>query len=150
SKRFAKSGKPFRTNPKRDSLTQVDELAMRFRPRFSLKVLMLLVAAIGVFCAYPVHWIHQRREFLKKHEVDAVHFDIITNVDPFSWMKEPWAGGQHCTGLSTLSNVIRRKAPRHTSTLLRLFGEQEFREVKLVFRSYSLPENPVDRNESWA
>jgi len=111
---------------------------------------MLLVAAIGVFCAYPVHWIHQRREFLKKHEVDAVHFDIMTNVDPFSWMKEPWAGGQHCTGLSTLSNVIRRKAPRHTSTLLRLFGEQEFREVKLVFRSYSLPENPVDRNESWA
>jgi hypothetical protein len=39
---------------------------MKFRPRFSLKWLMLFVAAVGIFCAYHVNWIHQRHEFVKE------------------------------------------------------------------------------------
>jgi hypothetical protein len=33
---------------------------MRFRPRFSLKILLLFVAAVGSFCGYHVNWIRQR------------------------------------------------------------------------------------------
>ena len=47
---------------------------MKFRPRFSLKVLMLSVAAVGIFCAYHVNWIRQRHEFLERHAaVNAPH-----------------------------------------------------------------------------
>jgi len=103
-------------------------------------MLMLFVAAVGIFCAYPVHWIHQRHEFVKKHAEDALHFDIMTKVGRTSpWMNEPWVGGEHNTHSSTHSGFVRRKTPKHTSTLLWLFGEQERREVKLVFRSDSLP-----------
>src|SRR5262245_6786631 len=48
---------------------------MRFRPRFSLKILLLLVAAIAAFCAYQVNWIQQRHVFLAQHALDAQHFD---------------------------------------------------------------------------
>jgi len=41
------------------------ELAqMRLRPRFSLKMLFLLVAVVGVVCAYHVNWIRQRHTLL--------------------------------------------------------------------------------------
>ena len=39
---------------------------MKLRPRFSLRWLMLFVAAVGIFCAYHVNWIRQRHELLKE------------------------------------------------------------------------------------
>src|SRR5262245_16456197 len=48
---------------------------MRFRPRFTLKLLMLFVAAIGIFCAYQVNWIRQRHEALEELNRANVVFD---------------------------------------------------------------------------
>jgi len=45
---------------------------MKLRPRFSLKVLMLFVAAVAIFCAYHVNWIRQRHDFLA--EKVSIHF----------------------------------------------------------------------------
>jgi hypothetical protein len=33
-------------------------------PRFSLRSLMLAVTALGIFAAYQVHWINQRRDYM--------------------------------------------------------------------------------------
>jgi hypothetical protein len=40
---------------------------MNLRPRFSLKMLLLLVAVVGMFCAYYANWIHQRHAILEKY-----------------------------------------------------------------------------------
>ena len=60
---------------------------MRFRPRFSLRTLFVLVAIVSVplgWMAYQLNWIRQRHEFLDGREVQSF-MDIMTLPAPLPW-----------------------------------------------------------------
>jgi hypothetical protein len=138
---------------------------MKFRPRFSLKILLLLVAAIAAFCAYQVNWIQQRHVFLAQHALDAQHFDEaysqyvpdptkprVRPQDRKSWHEEPWAGIKHGEYFSYIG-TFPRKTPKRTFNFLWLFGEQRCDQVKLMYRSDSMPTKFLGMRwggESWA
>ena len=85
---------------------------MRFRPRFSLKVLMLFVAAMAIFCAYHVNWIRQRHEVFA--EISAQRIAIENRHGPHE-------GGPVCFDRRTSS-----------FNLLWLFGEQRHERLTLA------------------
>ena len=97
---------------------------MKFRPRFSLKVLMLFMAAIGIFCAYHVSWIRQRHGLLA--EISAQ-------------MKR----------VESLPEHVRFFFHRKTSAInfLWLFGESMHDSVVLVFEKAPTDEMPLMQNQ---
>ena len=49
---------------------------MKFRPRFRLRTLFLLVAIASVpmgWVAYQLNWIHQRKEFYARYKMNYTH-----------------------------------------------------------------------------
>jgi hypothetical protein len=83
---------------------------MRFRPRFTLKVLMLFVAAVGIFCAYHANWIKQRHELLA---------EISAQKD------ELWKGRVDLTGHVFFDGKLS------SFNLLWLFGEPRYDWIEL-------------------
>jgi hypothetical protein len=126
-----------------------------------LKVLVLiLVAAVGIFCAYQVNWIRQRHAFLAKHVADARQFDAITGhpasdashvaiVDPHSELESG-----HPRELDKLDGLHYGKFPRKTSkstfNLLWLFGEPRHEQVQLVYQVDPLMPGIFSPSEAWA
>ena len=106
----------------------VDGIRMKFpRPRFSLKVLMLFVAVVGIFCAYHVNWIRQRHEFLKKNHNLNCHF--------VRWNGKDY--GLYEGALPGISPVyegtISRRTPKLAFNLLWMFGEARYEQVGLLY-----------------
>jgi hypothetical protein len=97
---------------------------------------MLFVAAIAILCAYHVNWIHQRHAFLADHAVDALHFDMFTDMNAH-WLSQPWVSEKPPGEGYSWTGTLRK--PKHTFNLLWLFGEQSHDYVKLVYRSNSMP-----------
>jgi hypothetical protein len=48
---------------------------MKFRPKFALRTLFVLLTAIGVVCAYHANWIRQRHEFLAMNKARQAEHD---------------------------------------------------------------------------
>src|SRR5262249_39971634 len=117
---------------------------MKFRPRFSLKVLMLLVAAIGIFCAYHVNWIRQRHAFLEKYAANARENDLLAD--------KTQSGRNDVAMFISGAGIIVRKTPKRTFNLLWLFGEPRCQQVRLVYRlDLSNPTNfPASDDFNWA
>jgi len=99
---------------------------MKRRPRFSLKVLMLFVAAAGIFCAYHVHWIRQRHEFLARNARNAPYDGLL--LTPSTRLI------QHVDG------TYNRKTPKHSFNFLWLFWEPPQDVVRL---DYMVDEAPL-------
>ena len=113
---------------------------MKFRPRFSLKVLMLLVAAIAIVCAYHVNWIHQRHAFLAHNSLVTSQFPP-THAMGNNWPSDFRAGWTiDQPDQLAASRIIPRKTSKHTFNFLWLFGERRREQVSVVYRSASMPE----------
>jgi len=110
---------------------------MKFRPRFSLKMLLLLVAVIGLFCAYHANWICQRHAFLAEHAVEGQQFYALRDrSDEFGIL------------FLDIGAINRTK---HTFNLLWLFREPSCQIITLVLKTDSEP--PIisgDDNWTWA
>src|SRR5262245_34776179 len=102
---------------------------MRFRPRFALRTIFVLIAIIGAFCAYHVHWIRARHALLAEHETRDKGIED----------EERRAGGQNHDTI----NYNHRAAPKQAFNLLWLFGEPKRDYVILVFRIEPAAPDPV-------
>jgi hypothetical protein len=100
---------------------------MRIQFRFSLKTLLLLVAAAGVvcaFCAYHVNWIQKRHALLQKYAADkGVYYE---HKHTFGW-----------------GAIFPRKSQK-TWNLLWLFGEQSYDRIDVMIPSDHIPPNDND------
>ena len=68
---------------------------MKFRPRFSLRTLFVLITLISIplaWVAYNLNWIRQRREFARQHEFNseelARHYSL--NHWALQFPEPPW------------------------------------------------------------
>jgi hypothetical protein len=127
---------------------------MRFRPRFSLRILFVLIVIVSIpmaWTAYQLNWIRQRHAFLAQHALDAEDFDEIYSQmvpdlmdafnrggSPIAWRDELWGGTKHGACIASLG-TFPRKTPKPTSDLLWLFGEPRYEQVKLLVLSDSVP-----------
>ena len=93
---------------------------MRFRPRFSLKVLMLFVAAVGIFCAYHVNWIRQRHDFLARNAPPTLQNNGF--------------------GYGTVEQTYSRKTQKSSFNFLWLFGEPRKYFVLIAHRVDQKPQ----------
>ena len=98
---------------------------MKFRPRFSLKVLMLFVAAIGIFCAYHVNWIRQRHQYWGQHS-DFLVLDLIDED------YQTFVRAQQAIRFSKPYTVF--KGAKSSFNCLWLFGEQHATSLVLIFQ----------------
>src|SRR5262249_23461026 len=105
---------------------------MKFRPRFSLKVLMLFVAAIAIFCAYHVNWIRQRHEFLARNAARTAEHDELRE-NPYSPKLQKIAGSREHVG------PLHRKTPRRAFSFLWLFGEPRHDTITLTYQVDRVP-----------
>jgi hypothetical protein len=98
---------------------------MKLRPRFTLKVLMLFVAAAGIFCAYHVNWIRQRHQYWEQHSSFVV-LDLIEED------YQTFVGAKQAMGFSKSYTVFKRA--KRSFNFLWLFGEQRHDSLVLIFQ----------------
>jgi len=98
---------------------------MKLRPRFSLKMLFLIVGLVGVFCAYHVNWINKRHALLAKY---ATLKSAYNTHD-----------GRFFSMTSALDSGTERTTPKHSFGLLRLFGESPQENVEVVIHADRVP-----------
>jgi hypothetical protein len=99
---------------------------MRVRPTFSLKMLLLFIAAIGLLCGYYANWIYQRRSLLEKYFT----------------MKCDWYARPHIFGYGEVF-------PRNVHSvpwMLSLFGEKSYDLIDVMVKANDIPQNRNDRD----
>jgi hypothetical protein len=80
-------------------------------------MLMLFVAAAGVFCGYHVNWIRQRHEFLTRNDARKIEYERLKRAVVFH--------------LEKLYNP--RSTPKHSFNFLWLFGEPPEKTITLIY-----------------
>lgn len=108
---------------------------MRFRPRFSLKMLLLLVAVVGAICAYHVNWIRQRHALLAKYAALKSFCEDAT-----------WRFARPATQRSSFL-AVGRQTPKGSAGGLWLFGEPTHGTVMVVIHTDRLPSSSSEMEQ---
>lgn len=96
-----------------------------FRPRFSLKAILVLFAVLSAWLAYQVHWLGERREalvWIQQHETGA-----WSSFDPAD-----------VAVTNPVTGVTQPDEPRRAPLIVRLSGAQQVFYINLEKAKLSL------------